>query len=181
MRSARLVDLLSAAALVAELDIEEPEEDAGVQELRPDSPATVGCQAREVGELQAAWAAAIFPAGHGTTPTKLDRPQNSRGEVPSLKKWLPFVREFTATGNDWAAFQRRFTTTCELAGWTDVEALRALLTTLDDDTLVDFYTITPKDKVMLPHTFAQMAGGGRVFIMVAGGMAAAGSVSCVQH
>ncbi|CAN0414182.1 unnamed protein product [Lampetra fluviatilis] len=92
MCSARLANLLSAAAaLVAELDMEEPEEDAGVQELRPDSSATVGCRAREARELQPARAAAILPAGRRTTPTKLDLPQNSRGEVPSLKKQLPFM------------------------------------------------------------------------------------------
>ncbi|CAN0103000.1 unnamed protein product [Lampetra planeri] len=64
MRNARLADLLyAAAALLAELDMEQPEEDAGVQQPRVDSPATAGCRAREKGELQSMQAAAIMLAG----------------------------------------------------------------------------------------------------------------------
>ncbi|CAM9511854.1 unnamed protein product [Lampetra fluviatilis] len=80
----RLADLLfTAAALVAKLDMEEPEEYARVQEPHVDSPAAAGCHAREKGELQAAQAAAILLAGQDATPAKLDFPPNSQGEQRS--------------------------------------------------------------------------------------------------
>ncbi|CAM9842721.1 unnamed protein product [Lampetra planeri] len=85
-------------------------------------------------------------------------PPKQHAEVPALKKTLPCVKEFTAAGFDLAPFRRRFTATCDLAGWTDAEALRALLTTLDDDALGALYAIPPKDREMLQQALAQMAG-----------------------
>ncbi|CAN0426972.1 unnamed protein product [Lampetra planeri] len=79
-------------------------------------------------------------------------------KVPVLKKTLLCVKEFAAAVGAWAVFRRQFTATCELAGWTDAEALRALPTTLNDDALGPFYAIPPKDREMLQQALVQMVG-----------------------
>ncbi|CAM9735480.1 unnamed protein product [Lampetra fluviatilis] len=74
---------------------------------------------RETRAPQPAQAAAILLAQRDKVPAKLDL-------LPKFaKEAAPFVRVFTAAGGDWEAFQRCLTATCDLAGWTEVEALRA--------------------------------------------------------
>ncbi|CAM9336749.1 unnamed protein product [Lampetra fluviatilis] len=151
-------DLLSVVAeLVVELEVEEPEEDATVREQRVDSPTAAINRVREMAEPQPVRATAILSTGREAVRTKFDLPTTLRAEMPTLKKRLLFVREFAVVGGDWAAFQQRFSATCELAGWTDVEALRALPNTLDDDALAAFYAIPPTDRTTLSQAYAQMA------------------------
>ncbi|CAN0138890.1 unnamed protein product [Lampetra fluviatilis] len=157
-RNARLADLLSAAAaLVAELELEEPVRKVGASGPQGDDSVTAVSRTWETEEMQPACASAILLDGRDEVPAKLDLLPKLRPEVPVLKKQLPFVREFTAAGGDWMAFRRRFTATCDLTGWTKVEELRALPTTLDDNALAAFYAIPPEDRVTLPQAFSQMA------------------------
>ncbi|CAM9483357.1 unnamed protein product [Lampetra planeri] len=128
-----LTELLeSTAALVAELDREEP-------------------------ATEPAHAAAILVDGWEEEPAKLEFPPKPQVEIPSPKHRLPFVKEFTAAGGDWEAFRRHFTANCELAGWTEAEALRVLPTALDDDALATFYAVPPAVRATLLLAFAQMA------------------------
>ncbi|CAM9859868.1 unnamed protein product [Lampetra fluviatilis] len=70
---------------------------------------------------------------------------------------MPPVREFVAAGGDWTAFQRCFKAACILVGSSDKEALRALPTALDYDSLVAFEAIPAADRVTLPQACAQIA------------------------
>ncbi|CAN0094305.1 unnamed protein product [Lampetra fluviatilis] len=53
-----------------------------------------------VAEAQPACAAAIVVAGRDEIPAKMELPPKPRMEMPSLKKRLPFVHEFTAEGGN---------------------------------------------------------------------------------
>ncbi|CAN0227932.1 unnamed protein product, partial [Lampetra fluviatilis] len=137
--------------------LEEPVGEVGMSGLQGDDATAAGSCAQEATERQPARAATILWDGQDAVPTKMDLPPKSRSEVPTLTKRFPFVREFADAVSDWAAFHRRFTATCDLAGWSDLEALRAPPTTLDDDALAAFYAIPPDDRRMLPQALAQMA------------------------
>ncbi|CAM9528892.1 unnamed protein product [Lampetra planeri] len=128
--------LFAAAARIAQLEVEEPEEDAAREQRAGSSTVTVVQE---------------------SLPAKFDLQSVSRFDMPSLKKQLPFVREFVAAGGDWTAFQRRFAATRARAGLSDEEALRALPTTLDDDALVAFDSIPPADRATLPQAYTQLA------------------------
>ncbi|CAN0118350.1 unnamed protein product [Lampetra planeri] len=68
----------ASAALVAEMDVEEPEEDLVVQEGRVDSPAAAISRARGRAEPQSVRAAAILSAGQEKALAKFDLPLTSR-------------------------------------------------------------------------------------------------------
>ncbi|CAN0420902.1 unnamed protein product [Lampetra planeri] len=101
--------------------------------------------------------AAILAGTRGSEATISLQPPASPRDIPALQRRLPFVREFTAAGRDWEVFKRRFPTNWTLAGWTDVEALKATPTCLDDDALAAFYAIPPEKRTMLAPAFSQMA------------------------
>ncbi|CAN0414418.1 unnamed protein product [Lampetra fluviatilis] len=102
MRNARLVDLLStAAALVAQLDVEEPVVEAA-RAQQADGSTII--QAWEVAEPQPVQAATILSTGSGAPDSatilsigweslhaKFDLALASRPDMPSVKKYLPFV------------------------------------------------------------------------------------------
>ncbi|CAN0407265.1 unnamed protein product [Lampetra fluviatilis] len=77
-------------------------------------------------------------------------------DIPAHCRRLPFINEFAATSRDWVAFKRWFLTNADLAGWTEVEALRALPATLDDDVLAAFLAILPLERSILTQAFDQM-------------------------
>ncbi|CAN0252099.1 unnamed protein product [Lampetra planeri] len=155
---ARLASLLqAAAALIAELNLEEPATEVGAPEPREIDATAAASRARETPGVQPAHGAAILVVGRDEDPAKLDLPPNPPIEVLSLKCRLPFAERFSAAGGDWEAFHCRFSANCKLAGWTEVEVLRALPTALDDDALAAFYAIPRTERVTLPKAFAQMA------------------------
>ncbi|CAN0420876.1 unnamed protein product [Lampetra planeri] len=101
--------------------------------------------------------AAILAGTRGAEATiSLQQPASPR-DIPALQRRLPFIRKFTAACRDWEAFKRRFPTNWTLAGWTDVEALKAIPTCLDDDALSAFYAIPPEKRTTLAPAFSQMA------------------------
>ncbi|CAM9426888.1 unnamed protein product [Lampetra fluviatilis] len=111
-RKTCLTNLLTAVAvLIAQLDMEKPEEETAVQVPQAGSSTTATSQAREAAELQPAQMTAILSVAWQSLHAKVSVLLISLPEAPSLKKQLPFVQEFVAEGGNWAAFQCRFTTT----------------------------------------------------------------------
>ncbi|CAN0241593.1 unnamed protein product [Lampetra planeri] len=60
-------------------------------------------------------------------------------------------------GGDWTAFEHHFKVACTLFGWSDGEALRALPTALNDDSLVAFEAIPEANRATLPRACTQKA------------------------
>ncbi|CAN0414152.1 unnamed protein product [Lampetra fluviatilis] len=88
LRNARFVDLLSmAAALVAQLHVEEPVVEAA-QAQQVDGSNII--QAWEVAEPQPVQAT-ILSIGWESLHAKFDLASASRSDMPSVKKYLPFV------------------------------------------------------------------------------------------
>ncbi|CAM9511783.1 unnamed protein product [Lampetra fluviatilis] len=140
--------------MIGELDCEEPVVEERAPELRrAKSSIATSCQ-WESSVAQPALAAAILFVEPDGEPTKSESPPSSPVKIPYFRRRLPFDKEFATVGDDWVAFKRRFQTNCILAGQT--EALRALPTALDNDTLAAFCTILPTERATLPQAFAQM-------------------------
>ncbi|XP_078477095.1 uncharacterized protein LOC144738063 [Lampetra planeri] len=96
---------------------------------------------------------AILPATGGARETKSETPTAyacHRGHR------LPQIKEFIA-GGDWSAFTWRFESAFRSVHWTEVEALDALPTLLDDVSLGVFRSITASKKKKLRDAFAEMA------------------------
>ncbi|CAN0286337.1 unnamed protein product [Lampetra fluviatilis] len=74
-------------------------------------------------------------------PRNWQRGPGESGGLRCATWWERPRQEFSAAGGDWAAFQRRFLTHQEMAGWTEEEALRALVAAEDDDALTALVTI----------------------------------------
>ncbi|CAN0179594.1 unnamed protein product [Lampetra fluviatilis] len=89
-------------------------------------------------------------------PLKVTGSSCWRLRVPSIQQHLPVLREFSATGGDWAAFQRHFLINCETAGWTEDEVLRVLSAALNNDALAALVTILPADHTTLHQAMQQM-------------------------
>ncbi|CAN0251104.1 unnamed protein product [Lampetra planeri] len=89
-------------------------------------------------------------------PLKVTGSSCWRLRVPSIQQRLPVLREFSATGGDWAAFQRHFLINCETAGWTEDEVLRVLSAALNNDALAALVTILPADHTTLHQATQQM-------------------------
>ncbi|XP_032819474.1 uncharacterized protein LOC116947623 [Petromyzon marinus] len=70
---------------------------------------------------------------------------------------LPQVHAFSATEGDWMAFHLRFKAEYRSIKWSEHEALRALPTALDDDSLAAFYSIPEADRSSLASACAAMA------------------------
>ncbi|CAM9876448.1 unnamed protein product [Lampetra planeri] len=88
---------------------------------------------------QAAAVATVLAAP--TTPTA-----GSSTKPQLLQQRLPALKEFSASEGDWAAFQRRFTTSAKMSGWSEEVALQALPSALDDEALAAFLTVPPADR-----------------------------------
>ncbi|CAN0395011.1 unnamed protein product [Lampetra planeri] len=99
-------------------------------------------------------AAAVLAGTRSGEAAISPQPPAAPQDVPAPHRRLPLVREFTAAGGDWEAFQCRFSTSCTLAGWTQDEALKALPTSL---ALAVFYAIPPVWQSMLSLAFKEMA------------------------
>ncbi|CAN0404911.1 unnamed protein product [Lampetra planeri] len=148
-----LGDLLTAvAALAAVLK----EDDNDTPESCRKLSTIAASWARETEEMRPAQAAAILMSRRDKVPAKLDLPPKVPSQDRALKKRLPFIREFAAAGGDWEAFRRRFAAACDLSGWTEKEALRALPTALTDDALAAFDAIPDEDKSMLSQALAHL-------------------------
>ncbi|CAN0254574.1 unnamed protein product [Lampetra planeri] len=78
------------------------------------------------------------------------------GAMGRLRK-LPPVREFVAAGGDWAAFTQRFEASFSSVEWTEDEALWALPTALDDDSLAAFQAIPLEKWATLRQAYKKMA------------------------
>ncbi|CAM9909197.1 unnamed protein product [Lampetra fluviatilis] len=144
----------AAASMV---DPEEPAvEERATEPRRTEHPVAVS---RQWGTTvaQPAQAATILLEERSKEPAKSETALSSPVDIPSLRRRLPFVKEFTAAGGDWVAFKRRFLMNSDLAGWTQVEVLGALPAALDDNTSAAFLTIQPSERATLHHAFAQMA------------------------
>ncbi|CAN0282698.1 unnamed protein product [Lampetra fluviatilis] len=149
----RLAELLRAAAsILAELHPVELGVEKGATEPRGDEVSTTFSRQAGTSVVQPALVAAIFSEGRSAGPAKSEAPLKSPVDIPSLRRRLPFVKEFTAASGGWVAFKRQFLTNADLAGWTEVEALRALPAALNDDALVMFLIIPPSEKATLTQT-----------------------------
>ncbi|CAM9880327.1 unnamed protein product [Lampetra planeri] len=131
-------DLAAVTALAA---LMQREDDEGTPVQRPGTSTAATSRAWETGRTQAAQAAAIWNSRRETASANLQDPPTALNTDIALKKRLPFVKEFTATGGDLEAFRRRFTAAYKLANWTEEEALRVLPAALDDDGLAAFDAI----------------------------------------
>ncbi|XP_078712254.1 uncharacterized protein LOC144932117 isoform X2 [Lampetra fluviatilis] len=96
-----------------------------------------------------ALAAAIFPPVRSAEPAKLEVGTSSSIDVQSLRRRLPFIKEFVAASGDWVAFKRRFLTNADLAGWMEVDAQKTLPAALKDDALAAFLAIPPSERSTL--------------------------------
>ncbi|CAN0337878.1 unnamed protein product [Lampetra fluviatilis] len=67
---------------------------------------------------------------------------------------LQQVRELSVTEGDWTAFHCRFESAYRSYAWSDREALWALPTALDDDSLASFYSIPETDRSSLADAYA---------------------------
>ncbi|CAN0339678.1 unnamed protein product [Lampetra planeri] len=144
----RLAELLRAAAsILAELHPVELGVEKGATEPRGDEVSTTFSRQAGTSVVQPALVAAIFSEGRSAGPAKSEAPLKSPVDIPSLRRRLPFVKEFTAASGGWV-----FLTNADLAGWTEVEALRALPAALNDDALVMFLIIPPSEKATLTQT-----------------------------
>ncbi|CAN0199371.1 unnamed protein product [Lampetra planeri] len=65
---------------------------------------------------------------------------------------LPVLKAFCTAGGDLTAFERRFFSNCDMAGWTEEEGLCALPAILDDDSLAAFITIPRGDHATFQQT-----------------------------
>ncbi|CAM9386686.1 unnamed protein product [Lampetra planeri] len=70
---------------------------------------------------------------------------------------LPQVRAFSVTEGDWTAFHRRFESAYRSIDWSDREALWALPTALNDDSLAAFYSVPKTDRSSLADACTAMA------------------------
>ncbi|CAN0040608.1 unnamed protein product [Lampetra planeri] len=124
-----IAELLEAVTvMVMEFEREEPAVEERAPELRGvEHPVAVSRQ-WESSVAQPAHAAAILFA--------------ERGGEPAKRRLV--------------AFKCRFQTNCDLAGWTEAEALRVLPVALDNDALVAFCTIPPVERATLQQAFFQM-------------------------
>ncbi|CAN0369336.1 unnamed protein product [Lampetra planeri] len=119
-----LAELLeTVAAIVAELEREEPVVEERAPELRGAKSSIVASRQRESSSVQLTHVSAILFVERDGEPAKSESPPSSPIEIPSLL----FVKEFMAAGGGWVAFKCRFQMNCDFAGWTVVEALRRLL------------------------------------------------------
>ncbi|XP_075923853.1 uncharacterized protein LOC142924846 [Petromyzon marinus] len=94
------------------------------------------------------------PAISATAP---DSTATSPAVRPSPMRWLPPVCAFSAAGGDWTAFCRHFEAVYRSVDWSMDEALRALPTALDDDSLTAFYSIPEADRSSLADAYSTMA------------------------
>ncbi|CAN0042128.1 unnamed protein product [Lampetra planeri] len=78
-------------------------------------------------------------------------------DTAALQQRLPVFREFSSTGGDWAAFQRRFLSHQEMVGWSDAQALRALPATLDDDSLAALISIPKRQRATLQAALQRLS------------------------
>ncbi|CAN0416797.1 unnamed protein product [Lampetra planeri] len=62
-----------------------------------------------------------------------------------------------AAEGDWTAFRHRFEAAYVSVGWMPGEALRALPTALDDDSLSTFFAIPEADRTTLTRAYTEMA------------------------
>ncbi|CAN0094578.1 unnamed protein product [Lampetra fluviatilis] len=61
----------------------------------------------------------IVDSDGAADPTKANAIRLSAGCVPSLQQRLPVLKAFSVAGGDWAAFERRFISNCDMARWTE--------------------------------------------------------------
>ncbi|CAM9571296.1 unnamed protein product [Lampetra planeri] len=64
-----------------------------------------------------------------------------RERAPDRPRRMTPVKKFVVVGGDWGAFTRRFKAAYQAIGLTEKEALRALSTALDDDTVEVFRAV----------------------------------------
>ncbi|CAM9572554.1 unnamed protein product [Lampetra planeri] len=79
-------------------------------------------------------------------------------DTATLQQRLAVFREFSSTGGDWAAFERRFLSHQEMVGWSDAQALRALPATLDDDSLAALISIPKRQRATLLWRLSDVYG-----------------------
>ncbi|CAN0119718.1 unnamed protein product [Lampetra fluviatilis] len=74
-----------------------------------------------------------------------------------LEQGLPVLKAFCTAGGDLTAFEQRFFSNCDMAGWTEEEGLCALPAILDDDSLAAFITIPRGDHATFQQVLKHMA------------------------
>ncbi|CAN0035699.1 unnamed protein product [Lampetra planeri] len=86
----------------------------------------------------------------------IESPPMALTGAPFQPRRLPPVRKFVVVWCNWTAFQRRFMAAYKSMDWTEVEAVHALPTALDNDSLKAFKAILEVDRANLPRAYAQM-------------------------
>ncbi|CAM9590463.1 unnamed protein product [Lampetra planeri] len=143
----------------AEMPVEQQERNVGPLQLPVGEGwgDLTGCLAGLLSVAVELQATAILSPEREILPAKFESPSAASAGTLSLRKCLPTVHEFMAAGGNWTAFQRRFKASCALVGWSNEEALRALPTALDDNSLGAFEAIPEADWTTLHRACAQMA------------------------